>query len=201
MDSFNGPSIVAGSIMLFVLIAALVARRSPLGTMLKYAAIWAVIFGGMYVLFLFRDDFGGLVSRAQQDVSGQSVSQNAQGRTITIRRADDGHFWLRASVLGHETRFLIDSGATDTVLTPESAAASGLDRFKPDRATRVATANGASNAWPIGPHRVEIDGSAVENVDMAIADDGLDTNLLGMSFLNRLKSWSVEGNRLVLTLR
>ena len=200
INSENGPTLVWGVVLVTVLLGSLFAQRLPLATVVKQALAWVAIFAVLYGVFLFRDDFKTLWARAKSDVTGQSVEAAETGNIVRIRRADDGHFWVNASILGHESRFLIDSGATDTVLTLETARENGLVEHRGPSPQRVGTANGTTNSWPAGSHVVRVENHRVEDVRMAISEGGLDTNLLGMSFLNRLNGWAVEGNELVLKL-
>lgn len=201
IDSTNGPTLVSSSIIIVVLLASLFARRLPVASVVKQLLAWIAIFAVAYGLFLFRDDFKAVWARAKADVTGQTIETADSGEVVRVRRSDDGHFWVDASILGHEARFLVDSGATTTVVTEATARESGLFDHRSSRPIVVNTANGTANSWPAGRHGVRIGGHRVEDVQMSIAeDDRLNTNLLGMSFLNRLKGWSVEGNELVLKL-
>jgi aspartyl protease family protein len=176
--------------------SSLIARRMPIAQTLKMALLWVAIFGFAFVLFLFRDEGRAIWQRAKADVSGNTVQ--VSGSTMRIRKSDDGHFWVRASVNGKSVNFLIDSGATTTTLSQASASDADV---KPSGGfpVIVETANGKTEAQRARITQLNV-GTIVQNDAAAlIGSDGLGaTNLLGMSFLSSLKSWRVEGTTLIL---
>ena len=94
---------------------------------------------------------------------------------------------------------VLDTGASSVVLTQEAAKAAGLPLEVLSYTVNVETANGRARAAPVTLDRVAVGGIVERAVPALIAQPGqLRTNLLGMSFLNRLESWEVRGDRLVL---
>jgi aspartyl protease family protein len=94
---------------------------------------------------------------------------------------------------------MADTGATLVLLTYEDAARLGLSPQRLDFSARVETANGVSHVAPVMLDRVRVDDITVRDVEAVVAERGaLDTNLLGMSFLGRLKSFAKQGSELVL---
>lgn len=176
--------------------SSLLARRLPIAQSLKMALIWVAIFGAAFVLFLFRDEGRAIWQRASADVSGNAGQ--TVGRTLRIRKSDDGHFRVRALVNGKPLQFLIDSGATVTTLTPESADAAGVEP-QGTFPVIVETANGAVEARRARMGTLAVGPILQRDAVAHIGGGGMgDTNLLGMSFLSSLKSWRVEGNTLIL---
>ena len=116
-----------------------------------------------------------------------------------MRRSDDGHFHIDAEANGVPVRFLIDTGATTTVLTAADARRAGIDTSALSFDRAVQTANGLAffaRAWldrlTIGPYRLA-------SVPVGVMPAGaLDTSLLGMNTINRFSSWRVEGDKMVL---
>lgn len=176
--------------------SSLIAQKLPLGKALKMVLAWLGIFGIAFVLFLFQDEGRVIWQRATTELSGDSGQ--IDGTTLRLKRQDDGHYWVRASVNGTVVLFMIDSGATTTTLSQASARAAGV---KPAAGfpVLVETANGT-----VELQRAEVEsftvGSIVQrNAQVLIGSEGLgETNLLGMSFLSSLKGWRVEGNTLIL---
>jgi len=94
---------------------------------------------------------------------------------------------------------VLDTGASSVVLTQDAARAVGLPIEVLAYTVTVETANGRTRAAPVTLDSVTIGGIVERAVPALIAQRGqLRTNLLGMSFLNRLESWEVRGDKLVM---
>ena len=93
----------------------------------------------------------------------------------------------------------LDTGASSIVLTHEAAKAAGLPLEVLAYSVNIDTANGRARAAPVTLDRIAIGGITERSVAALVAQPGqLRTNLLGMSFLNRLESWEVRGDKLVM---
>lgn len=185
---------IYGILLLMLVGSSLAVRRIPIGTGLKMFAAWALIFAALFLAFTLKDDFKALGKRMMAELSGESKLVRV-GDELRIRKSDDGHFWVDGKVNGETVAFLVDSGATTTTLSAESAGAAGVEpssRFR----TIVSTANGRVS---VGRGRIRLNVGTIERQDFSVhinASD--DTNLLGMNFLSSLTSWRVEGDWLVL---
>jgi aspartyl protease family protein len=94
---------------------------------------------------------------------------------------------------------VLDTGASSVVLTRDDAKAAGLPLEVLEYTVPIDTANGRARAAPVTLDRIAIGGLEERSVEALVAQPGqLKTSLLGMSFLNRLQSWEVSGDRLVL---
>jgi len=120
-------------------------------------------------------------------------------RAVEISRTHSGEFSLRAKINGVATPMVIDTGATSVVLTYEAAKAAGLPLDLASYDIDVETAGGRVRAARVTLERLAI-GKLVElSVPALVVPRGrLKTNLLGMSFLNRLESWEVRPDKLLL---
>lgn len=192
----DGMTFVWGIGALAIVISSLVAQKLPLGKALKMALAWVAIFGGAFVLFLFKDEGREVWQRATVELSGDTGQLD--GSTLRLKREDDGHYWVRASVNGTPVRFMIDSGATTTTLSQASAQAAGIKPL-PGFPVLVYTANGTVELQRAEIEALSVGGIVQSNAKVLIGSEGLgDTNLLGMSFLSALKSWRVEGSTLIM---
>lgn len=130
-----------------------------------------------------------------------AVSHYTRGNTraVEISRTHNGEFALRARINGVKTPMVIDTGATSVVLTYETAKAAGLPLDLATYDVDVETAGGHVRAARVTLDRLAV-GKLVElSVPALVVPRGrLKTNLLGMSFLNRLESWEVRPDRLLL---
>lgn len=189
----RGADLLLYGILLILPLAALVARRPPLGQTVKMVLAWIGIFGLALVVASQWHRVGNITAM----LSDQQVS----GTDTRIRMAGDGHFWADVEINGVRRRMLIDSGATTTALSVGTATAAGLDPEESPFATVVNTANGAVTARTATARRVVI--GSVTATDLGIVTSAAfgDTDVIGMNFLSRLKSWSVERRTLILTPR
>jgi aspartyl protease family protein len=187
----RGADMLLYGILLILPLAALIARRPPLGQTLKMALAWVGIFAVGLVVASQWQRLGGITTM----LNDQQIS----GTETRIRMAEDGHFWADVEIDGVRRRMLIDSGATTTALSPAIAAAAGLDLDESPFATVIETANGAVTARTATAHRVTI--GTVTATDLGVVSSPAfgDTNVIGMNFLSRLASWRVEGGTLILT--
>ena len=197
MDSNSGPGIVSAIVILVMVASGLFARRLPLGQTVKYAMAWVAIFAGIYGLVLFRHDFAAVWSRAKADL-GFGHEATVRGDETIIRQSDDGHYWVTAEVDGEPVEFLIDTGATTTAITPETALALGLDVDRSRAPMIVSTANGEIQTWPSRVENITVGNIRMETLDVQVSDVPNSVNLLGMNWLSALGRWRVEGREMVL---
>lgn len=111
-----------------------------------------------------------------------------------LPRARDGLFYVRAKVNGVPVRFVLDTGATMVVLTPADASRIGLSRRSGEPSDSMETAGGVSEIRRQTVDRVEIAGHVVDNVDVAVVDNGLKASLLGQNLLARLGPITLSAN-------
>jgi aspartyl protease family protein len=119
-------------------------------------------------------------------------------RTLTLARSDNGHFETDATIDGRRMHVLVDTGATHIALREADAARLGIHPAQRDYTAQVTTANGTVLAARTELNRVEMGGIVVFNVAaLVLPDEALSQNLLGMSFLSRVRFEHRDG-RLVL---
>lgn len=121
------------------------------------------------------------------------------GRIVEIARGRVGEFNVLTQVNGGTIPMVLDTGASAVVLTQEAAKAAGLPLEVLNYNVIVDTANGRTRAASVTLDRIGIGGLIERSVPALIAQPGqLRTSLLGMSFLNRLESWEVRGDKLIM---
>jgi aspartyl protease family protein len=191
--------LVAGVMMLVLVGSGLIARRLPLNDVLRMTLGWVLVFALLLVGYSYRAELGRVVQRVTGDLLGDR-GQTAGG-TLRVPMAEDGHFWVRARVNGIEMRFMIDSGATTTVMSSAAAMAAGVSVDQSGFPVVMETANGTARAYRARVERLVL--GPIESSDLAVLVSPTlgDTNLLGMNFLSSLESWRVEGRTLVLEPR
>lgn len=115
-----------------------------------------------------------------------------------IVKAADGHFWAEAKVDGRAVRFLIDTGATAVALSQTDAQRLGIDTKTLNYNYRVMTASGETRAAAVKLASISVAGAQVRDVEALVVEKGLETSLLGMTYLGRLSSFQATPRALVL---
>jgi aspartyl protease family protein len=177
--------------------------RRCVGTMVKVIGIVAVV-AVICVLKLQTIEGFALGLRPAPAAVASNASppprqeNNYGSRTVTLQSDGRGHFQVQARVDGRWIDFLVDTGASLIALRESSAAKLGVHPSARDYSVKMQTANGVGKAARIQLNSVEVNGITVRDVEaFVIPDEQLSTNLLGMSFLSRVK-FSHDRGRLVL---
>jgi aspartyl protease family protein len=175
--------------------------RGRLSKGVQAAAFWlgaAILFVGLYA---FRYELSDVANRVVGAVvPGAAIT--TRGGDVRIARQDGSSFVLSGRVNNEPARFIFDTGASTVVLTTEFAQRAGFRVADGDYTTPVSTANGRTMAAPIRIGELSIGSIRERDVRAMVArPDALRENLLGMSFLERLASYRVEGDQLILRAR
>jgi aspartyl protease family protein len=124
--------------------------------------------------------------------------QQVSGNALQVRMSPDGHFWVLASVNGLKRRMLIDSGATVTAISPQTARSAGVNTGTGLAPVVLRTANGAAPAQTGSIDELKVGNIVARNLKVVTSPGLGDLDVLGMNFLSKLESWRVEGRTLVL---
>ena len=134
--------------------------------------------------------------------SAAAVASNvrrAGGRSLNIPRDARGHFQTEGRIDGQRIGFMVDTGASVVALNETSAARFGLRPSRGDYNATVTTANGTIKAARTRIAMLDVGGLIVRDVDaMVLPDEALSENLLGLSFLSRLKRFEYANGQMVL---
>ncbi len=193
----------AGAAGLVALLTYLLTWRRPAdyARALGSIAVWAialVVLTGAYAYRFEAADFLGRVASQLMP----SEPQVGQGGEVIVNRRFNGEFAIAAKVNGARVIFLFDTGASVVVLTAADARRAGIDTTGLSFDVPVTTANGAALAADIRLDQIAVGPIIMRNVRALVARPGaLEESLLGMSFLERLKSYTVERGRLILTAK
>lgn len=199
LDSFA--ALITGFVLLLMVFGAmssLVYQR--VGQTLRAGVFWLAFAGVLAVGYSYRFELRSTGERVLAElVPGMPISKFGLGHAVEIARARRGDFNIHAAVNGSRIPMLVDTGASSVVLTAQAAKAAGLpiELLKYDVA--IETANGRGRAASVVIDKIAI-GSIVERQIPALvtAPGDLKTSLLGMSFLSRLESFEVRGERMVM---
>ncbi len=130
--------------------------------------------------------------------AGAAMAAASRGSAV-IPRDERGHFQVDGRVDGRRIKFMVDTGASVIALTTAAAAALGIHPAQREFSVAMSTANGIVRAAPVRLDMVEIGGVVVRDVAAVVMPDmALSENLLGMSFLSRLRHFEYAEGKLVL---
>jgi aspartyl protease family protein len=185
------------ALLIFIGGAVLALLRERIAEAFRAAIFWVVIGLLLAVGYTYRHDLRDIGDRVLSELMpGRALSR---GGTVEIARGNRGEFQIVAEVNGARISTVYDTGASAVVLTQEAAKAAGLPLEFLNYSVPVETANGRTRAAPVTLDRIKVGGIEERAVPALIAQPGqLRLSLLGMSFLNRLRSSEVRGDRLVL---
>lgn len=159
----------------------------------RYLAVVLVI-GVAFGLIQSRDLF-----RPRAEKTARNDAPASSGPAFNehvVRAGSRGHFVLEAVVNGEVIDFLVDTGATDLVLSRRDAERVGFEAYRLDFSRRYQTANGEIRAAPVMLREVRIGQHRLFDVDGSVSAAALPVSVLGVSVLNRLGGYRVEGDRL-----
>jgi aspartyl protease family protein len=125
--------------------------------------------------------------------------QSSNYRTVTVRGDSRGHFQVEGSVDGRRLDFMVDTGASLVALRERDANKLGIFPAPRDYTARTSTANGVIAVAPVRLPSLEINGIRIYDVGaVVLPDQALSVNLLGMSFLSRVRRFEMANGRLVM---
>lgn len=178
--------ILGGAVMIWFF----AANRNALGKTLQQAAVWGLIFIGVIAAIGLWDDIRSTVTPMQ------AVSRD--GARIALPRARDGHYYLNARVNGAPVSFVVDTGASDIVLSRSDAIRVGLHPDGLNFIGQARTANGVVRTAPVRLDRFEVGGVTDRGVRAVVNEGELNVSLLGMHYLQRFSNMQISDSKLVL---
>ncbi|KAB6715020.1 MULTISPECIES: TIGR02281 family clan AA aspartic protease [Roseobacteraceae] len=191
MDSFDTARILYLSLLLGAVgFYYIVANRRNLGQLLRHAALWALIFiGALAAVGLWQDVRPRLAPA--QIIRGDGV--------IQVDRDQSGHFSLTAIVNGAPVEFLVDTGASNVVLSLKDAERAGINVDDLTFTGRAQTANGTVRTAPVKIDTLSLGGIQDDRVRAYVTDGDLFGSLLGMDYLRRYDRIEIKQDKLILT--
>ncbi|KEJ89597.1 retropepsin-like aspartic protease family protein [Sulfitobacter donghicola] len=169
----------------------LVQNRDGIGKMMQQALIWGFIFLGVVAGY-------GLWNDVQRQTTHNQMLTHSDGQ-ISVPRQPDGHYYLTLELNGANIRFVVDTGATDMVLTRDDAARAGID---PDSLVFLGTANTANGQVRTAPVRINtVRLGDITDTDVRASVNGgqMQGSLLGMGYLEKWGRIEISGGELRLT--
>ncbi|WP_417457077.1 retropepsin-like aspartic protease family protein [Kordiimonas sp.] len=194
VDMMADPYLVRGSIILFIFGgAAAFWSRSSLMRLIKIAGLWIIIICGIATFYLYRSDLG---TRFMSAIDPMGVTTTDEG--MLVHRSQDGHFWLRARMNGVTVNFMVDTGASNVVLSPDDAQRVGINTGLLDFNGRATTANGEVRFARTTVRELGLGDSVFYDVPVTVNGAEMQGSLLGMSVLQHFASIEFRGDMLIL---
>ena len=138
-----------------------------------------------------------VVDRQLRVLTSDGVRRTSGAGPASLTKAADGHYWAEGLVNGKRVRFLVDTGASAVALTLADARRLGVTGDL-DYSVNVSTANGTTRAAPVMLETVSVAGARVAGVRAFVVESGLETSLLGMTYLGRLSRFEATPQSLIL---
>ena len=191
MEENDFASLIYLSVLAAVILGSVLAsRRGELGRVFRQAGVWLLIFVGVVALVTSWQDIRQ---------SGQSMSfQKSENGSIIIPKEADGHYHITLTINDHDIDFLVDTGASDVVLTRQDAARVGFD---PDRLDYLGTANTANGTVRLATVRlgtVRLGDILDENIRASVNHAPMEKSLLGMRYLSRFNVIEITKHQMIL---
>jgi aspartyl protease family protein len=165
-----------------------------------FFAIAALALAGLMPKFMSSVGSAPAPQAAQtRNAAAPAPQAGSNYRTVTVRSDARGHFQVEGAVDGRRLDFMVDTGATSVVLRERDAARLGIFPAARDYTGRTSTANGVIKVAPVRLSSLEVNGIRIYDVGaIVVPDDSLGVNLLGMSFLGRVRRFEMANGRLVM---
>jgi len=177
------------------LLIMLLQRIPYVGRFIRFAISFGLLAFFIFVLLAqapYQPELARLTDRLGLD------DQQVAGKELRIPMASDGHFWAVASINGVKRRMLVDSGATVTAISEQTAREAKVDAGTGLAPVVLRTANGAAPAETGKVDELRVGNIAARNLRIVTSPGLGGLDVLGMNFLSKLDSWRVEGRTLIL---
>jgi len=166
-------------------------NRQKINKTLQQAILWAFLFAGAIILY-------GLKDSLRQQLLPVNMTE-LPGQKIALRRASDRHFYARLTINGTAIDFVVDTGATNLVLSRQDASRVGIDPAKLAYYSSAETANGTVRTAKVTLDSVRFGPFTDHNVKAWVNAGQMNGSLLGMSYLSRFPNIDISGNTMTLS--
>ncbi|MHA6261704.1 retropepsin-like aspartic protease family protein [Arenibacterium sp. CAU 1754] len=168
-----------------------IQNRDSMNTKLQQASVWGLIFVGTIAAV-------GMWGDIRQTTTFRHSVDTETG-SISVPRAPDGHYYLTVDVNDTPVRFVIDTGATDIVLSKSDAESAGINMNDVYFLGRAQTANGVVKVAPVTLDKMQVGPVVDRGVSASVNDGAMNESLLGMTYLQRFGKIEISGGQMILT--
>ncbi len=189
-EFLNQPMAAFYAIILVVIIGSFIFGdfRNKLVRSIQQLSLWAVIIAAVTVAFGYRGD---IESRFFPNAAVQ-----VEGEAIVLQRSRDGHFYATLGLNGTNIPFIVDTGASQIVITKQDAEKAGLDPESLNYFGRAQTANGVVKTARVRIDEITLGNRTDKGVLASVNGADMETSLLGMTYLSRFQKIEIAGNEL-----
>lgn len=192
---WTGPAVNLGFAALVG--ASLLSTRLKLGQAVRYLAIWGLVAGVLGLAYVYRGDAVDAFYRVRSALIPAYATQTGP-HTVVLTESQGGGYQVMGQVNGQPVSFMVDTGASDVVLSPADARCLGIDPAALNFNRRYETANGAGRGADWRADSLAIGPIRLTGVPISVNQAPMSRSLLGMSFLRRLASFEFKGDQLIL---
>jgi len=185
-----------------VLVSTVLLRglQGSLSQHLKYVAVWTGIIAVLALGYAYRAELAQ-VPRKMALAFNVGTPVAVGERTLVVPQGEDGSYVVDGLVNGKRVRFVVDTGATATVLSPADARRVGIPVDTLDYGYESETANGKGYSAAYDATRLEVGAIKLEGFRVMVNKTPMSMSLLGMSFLQRLDAFEFRDRQLILKWR
>ncbi len=173
-----------------IVVSYFVSQRGQMGKVAQQASIWGLIFVGGIAIAGMWGDIRQSIAPQQSVISGGD---------IVLPRQADGHFYARLDVNGQPLTFMVDTGASEVVISRADAARIGIDADGLRYLGQASTANGIVRTAQVTLDSVTLGGVTLADVRAVVNDGAMDGSLLGMTYLRNFSNIQIKFDNLILT--
>lgn len=167
-----------------------VSHSANLGKLAQQAALWFLIFVGVVGAYGLWEDISRDVNPRQAVISDTRIE---------VPRSFDGHYYLTLEINQTPVRFVIDTGATQMVLSQQDADRIGIKTEKLDFFSSANTANGVVQTAPVVLDAVALGAIRDTQVPAVVNGGPMDESLLGMTYLQLYDRIEIANDQLILS--
>lgn len=167
-----------------------VENRKTMGKTAQQAAVWALIFVGVIAAIGLWGDIRSNVAPSQSYIDGTA--------SVEVPRNPDGHYYLTLDIDGTEVQFVIDTGASDVVLTKNDAKRIGIDVENLFYGGIANTANGEVQTARVRLKNVSLGDILDTSIGASVNGGKMEKSLLGMTYLQRYDKIEISGGKMIL---
>lgn len=194
----NKISLITSFIIISLFLMRMITHKPNFTIFIKQFSGWVLISLLALTGYSYQYELKQYSNRLTANVLPGYGQGNGDG-SVTYYAGDDGHFIVTSLINDEDrVRFMLDTGASMVSLTKEDAKNIGINVETLNYNTPLSTANGTSWGATVKLDKMQVGPIIIYNIEATVSDGGLDTSLLGMSFLRQLKQFSVKGNILTL---